>query len=48
MFPPQLIMAMMNDLAQGGMTGDIHGFPPNMPPPHGPMGVEGQLSTEST
>jgi hypothetical protein len=44
MFPPQLIMAMMNDLAQGGMRGEMSGFPPNMPPPpHGPTGVEGQL-----
>ncbi len=40
-------MAMLNDLAQGGITGDIHGFPSNMqPPPHGPIGVEGQLSTK--
>lgn len=40
--PPQLLMAMMNNLAQGDMGGEIPSFPPNMPPPpHGPMGVEG-------
>lgn len=41
--PPELLMAMMNDLARGGMGGEMSGFPPNMPPPppHGPIGVEG-------
>jgi hypothetical protein len=40
-------MAMMSDLARGGMGGDISGFQANMPPPHfgpggAPTGVEGQ------
>jgi hypothetical protein len=40
--PPQLLMAMMNDLARGGMGGQMPGFPTNMPPPpQGPIGVEG-------
>jgi len=40
--PPEFLMAMMNDLARGGMSGEMSGFPPNMsPPPHGPVGVEG-------
>jgi hypothetical protein len=35
-------MAMMNDLARGGMSGEMPGFPPNMqPPPPGSAGVEG-------
>lgn len=46
LFPPQLLMAMMNDLAQGGMGGEM---PPNMPrPPPGSMGVEGQFTIQST
>jgi len=45
--PPELLMAMMNDLTRGGIGGGIGGgipgFPPNMPPPpHGPAGVGGQ------
>ncbi len=41
--PPELLMAMMNDLTRGGIGGGIPGFPPNMPPPpHGPAGVGGQ------
>ena len=46
LFPPQLLMAMMNDLAQSGMGGEI---PPNMArPPPGAMGVEGQFTIQST
>jgi hypothetical protein len=41
-------MAMMSDLARGGIGGEMSGFSPNMPPPHigpggAPIGVEGQL-----
>ena len=40
-------MAMMNNLAQGGVGGEMPGFSPNMPPPPrgpggAPVGVEGQ------
>lgn len=46
LFPPQLLMAMMNDLAQNGMGGEI---PPNMArPPPGAIGVEGQFTIQST
>lgn len=39
LFPPHILMAMMNDLAQNGIGGEI---PPNMArPPQGSIGVEG-------
>ncbi|CAF1176267.1 unnamed protein product [Rotaria sp. Silwood1] len=42
--PPPIIMAMMSDLARGGMAGEIPVFPPNMPPPpHGPGGMPAGL-----
>ncbi|CAF3149028.1 unnamed protein product [Rotaria socialis] len=42
--PPQLLMAMMNDLARGGMEGEMSDFPGNMPPPpRGPGGVPSGL-----
>lgn len=42
LFPPQILMAMMNDLAQNGMGGEL---PPHMArPAQGPMGVEGQFN----
>ncbi|CAF4098435.1 unnamed protein product, partial [Rotaria magnacalcarata] len=42
--PPQLLMAMMNDLARGGMEGEMSGFQGNMPPPpRGPGGVPSDL-----